>query len=1087
MSPQRFQRVREIYHAALDHPADARSSFLEQACSGDAGLQQEVKSLLQANAEAGTFMATVAAAGMDNQPAGPAGAPLTGRVLGSYEILSPLGAGGMGEVYLARDQRLERSVAIKLLPHNHRLDSDRVRRFEREAVTASALNHPNIITIYDIGTCDAGRYIIMELVEGQTLREILDGGPVPASLAPVGGQIAKALAVAHAAGIVHRDIKPANIMVRKDGYVKILDFGLARLAREAEGHRSLDVTTPGQLLGTVAYMSPEQVRGENVAASSDVFSLGIIFYEMATGRHPFHANSPMATLHAIHSQEPVLPCALNPHIPPLFEALILAMLHKDPSLRPTAAEVDVALIGSGTGNPPSEPGARCLHNLPPQRTPLIGRRAERSALQPLLLDPEIRLITLTGPGGTGKTRLALQAASDTADGFPGGIRFVNLAPLIDPNLVVSAIAQGLGIREVPGRPLIELVKEHLAGLGRMLLVLDNFEQVAAAAADVSEILDTCPGAKALVTSRTALRVYGEREFSVPPLPVPESDALSPGRLLDFPSIALFVQRATAVKPDFSLTVQNADAIVQICRRLDGLPLAIELAAARIKVLPPAGLLARIASRLELLTGGARDLPERQQTLRRAIDWSHDLLTPAEQKLFRRLSVFVGGCTLEAAEAVCNAQEDLGIEVLDCVTSLVDKSLLSQMGPGDAEPRFIMLETIREYGRERLHQSGDMESTKRAHAAYCLILAEEVTADMAAAEREAWLGRCDAEHDNFRAAVEYLVESGNAEWGLRIGSALFGFWEAREHLTEGRRALAALLDIPGANPVSAHRARALYAAGVLADTQFDFDSGTERMNLCLEIQHQLGDKQGIATVESALAAGWNKAGRYDLARSHIERALVLWKELGSGRFVLGLSNLANIAKKQGDYAVAQAAYEATLEAFRSARDFRGMAVALAGLADVAAAQGDLTEARRLYEESLKEFQQIGDLWGVASVLRDLGDLASRSHDHLHAVDFYKDALAVFHKLGHRRGMAVVLEHLATCASCDNHPGYALKLAGAAAVMRKNLGISLSPAEQEELDQAISRARDKLPEAEQTKAWAEGGAMTADQALEFVQRG
>jgi tetratricopeptide (TPR) repeat protein len=443
--------------------------------------------------------------------------------------------------------------------------------------------------------------------------------------------------------------------------------------------------------------------------------------------------------------------------------------------------------------------------------------------------------------------------------------------------------------------------------------------------------------------------------------------------------------------------------------------------------------------------------------------------------------------LEAAEAVCNAQEDLGIDVLDGVTSLVDKSLLNQMGPGDAEPRFIMLETIREYGRERLDQSGEMESTRRAHSAYCLVMAEEGTADMAAAEREAWLGRCDVEHDNLRAAIEYLVESGNADWGLRLGSALFGFWEPREHLTEGRRALEALLDIPGANPVSAYRARALYAAGVLADAQLDFESGTERMNLCLEIQLQLGDKEGIATVESALAVGWNKAGQYDRARSHIERALALWKELGSGRFVLGLSNLANIAKKQGDYVVARTAYEATLEAFRSARDFRGMAVALTGLGDVAAAQGDLTEARRLYEESLKEFQQIGDLWGVAGVLRDLGDLACRGHNHIQATALYQDALAVFYKLGHRRGMAVVLEHLAVCACYGNRPGSALKLAGAAALMRENLGISLSPAEQEELDQAISRAREKLPEAEQTKAWAEGRVMTADQVLEFVQRG
>lgn len=545
-----------------------------------------------------------------------------------------------------------------------------------------------------------------------------------------------------------------------------------------------------------------------------------------------------------------------------------------------------------------------------------------------------------------------------------------------------------------------------------------------------------------------------------------------------------MQRATAVRPEFRLTAQNAAAVVEICQRLDGLPLAIELAAARLKVLSPAGMLARIASRLELLTGGPRDLPERQRTLRGAIDWSYDLLTPAEQKLFRRLSVFVSGCTLEAAEAVCNTQDDLDVDLFEAVASLVDKSLLSQTGPDNEEPRFTMLETIREYGCGRLEQRGELDTTRRAHAAYFLVLAEEGMAAPTPAEKESWLSRCDLEHDNFRTAIDYLITAGNADWGLRLGGSLLWFWESREHITEGRAALGALLDVPGARDASIPRAQALLAAGLLAHAQLDYAFADEIIRQSLEMHRQLGDRQGVATVLNALAGTAKKRGEYAKARSHMEEALVLWEDLGAGRFVLGLSNLANIAMKQGDYAMARTTHERCLEAFRSQGDVRGMASALNGLGDVAFAEGHYPEARRLYDESLTRFEQIKDDWGVAGALRDLGDLTRRRGDYAGASSYYKQALGVFRALDHRRGMARVLEHLASCSAWHGQPDRALRLVGAAAAMREKLGMPLSAAERKELDQMLGDIRRNLTEAEQTGSLAEGHAMTVTQVLEYA---
>src|ERR1700733_10388201 len=830
MTPERWGQLEELYLAARALPPSERAALLERA---DPELRATVASILAqeglaqegvlekggAPGEGGEFLVRPAWECRDSllKSDDPLRMEqkLDGRVrtvvapgtqLGPYRIEAQIGAGGMGQVYLAIDTRLERKVALKLLPEAGS-DPEVVHRFEREARAASALNHPNIATVYDIGVGDQGRFIVMEYVAGRTLRDLLKAGPLLDSVAELGGQMARALSAAHDAGITHRDIKPENLMVRDDGSVKIVDFGLARLRRVEPTAETVfqSIAETGLLVGTPRYMSPEQARGESPGPPSDVFSLGLVFYEMVVGRSPFAASTVRETLHAISTQDPERPSRWNPAISPALDQLILTMLRRDPSGRPSAAAVESALAASGANDSASRET-----NLPVQRTAFIGRDEERAAIKAQLLNPAVRTLTLTGPGGTGKTRLALQCVQDVLGNFPGGAYFVDLAPLAEPKLVISAIANALNVRESPGHDLTGMVRQHLSTLGASLLILDNFEHLMDAASSVVALLGSSAKLKVVVTSRLVLRIYGEHEFPVLPLPLPSNAPVpSPERLLDFASVELFVQRASAVRPGFSVTPENASAIVEICRRLDGLPLAIELAAARVKILPPASLLARIESRLQLLTSGARDLPARQQTLRRTIDWSYDLLEPAERKLFARLAVFAGGCTLEAAEAVCNTHEDLELDLFECMSSLGDKALLRQLSDNEAEPRFSMLETIREYARERLKESGELTTTEHAHAAYFLVLAEEDVGILRPDQQQSWYRRSDLERDNFRAAVRSLLSSGNAEWALRLGAALLWFWEQQEYFTEGRDLLETILRMPGAGARTALRARVAY--------------------------------------------------------------------------------------------------------------------------------------------------------------------------------------------------------------------------------------------------------------------------------------
>ena len=1084
MTPEQYAKVGKLFHAALDVPPSRRSAFLDTACAEDEPLRRHVDALLAAHDDAGEFIATPAIDVAAQWIASEEETISSGGRIGAYQVLSPIGRGGMGEVYLAHDTRLGRNVALKVLRSGFSNNPDAVRRFEQEARAASSLNHPNIVTIHEIGDIDDRRFLAMEYVEGRSLDALIGQAASFRSAVHVGAQLARALAVAHAAGIVHRDVKPENIMVREDGYVKVLDFGIARLlsAPDPIGDHLTADTNPNVILGTPRYMSPEQARGRPATSASDIFSLGVVLYELATGTHPFEAESTLETLHAITSRATPKPAQAAPAMPAALERLLLRMLTKQERARPSADEVAAELTRLGAVPseriPPDPWTGRSAHsrqhNLPPQRTPLIGRTDELAAVCGMLLDPGVRLLTLTGPGGTGKTRLAVQVAADLADVFDGAVVFVDLAPIADPWLVPSAIAVALGVRESADQRLLTAVSEHLRSLGPTLLLMDNFEQVSDAADLARELLDACPALKVLVTSRLVLHIYGEHEYPVPPLPLPASAAAaSPSALMEYASIALFVQRAAATRRDFTLTQKNAAAVVDICRRLDGLPLAIELAAARVKILPPAELRTRIERRLELLTGGARDLPERQQTLRAAIKWSYDLLTPAEQTLFRRLSVFSGGCTLEGVEAVCNTCEDLEVDVLDGVASLVDNSLLVRKGPDDLAPRFVMLETFREYARERLFDSGEQAATQRAHAAYMLVLAEEETLEMSPPQREAWLQCCDAEHDNFRAAMHYLIFSGNAEWALRLGGALFRFWEQRDLLTEGRETLARVLSMPGAASPTAARARVLFGATVLADIQADRSAADALSREACAIYRQLDDLQGIATTMVSMAVVAHRQGRYPEAMALFAETVDLWRQLKDETAAdRARSNMATAAQANGNFDLARSLLEQVAETSNARGDLHGVASALNGLGDLAAAQGDRASARRYHHQSLTRYGEIDDQWGIARVLADLARIDLQAGDYAVANDSLRRALHAFRALGHQRGVARQLESLSWCASCQSRDEEAVALVSAAAAIRLKIGMPTKEAEREQIDRTLAAARARISPEAYEKAWREG---------------
>ena len=788
------------------------------------------------------------------------------------------------------------------------------------------------------------------------------------------------------------------------------------------------------------------------------------------------------------------------------------------------------------GLPSAFPPLRSLqafaNNLPVQLTSFIGREKEIQAVKSLLA--RTRLLTLTGSGGCGKTRLALQLAADLIEEYSDGVWLVELAALSDPALVPQIVAAALGLREEPGRSLTQTVTDYLQ-TKTLLLVLDNCEHLVEACAHLVEILQRpCPRVKIVATSREALGVSGEQVYRVPSLLVPDPAGLVKTQsnvvavVSGYDGPRLFVERAGLHQAGFALTPQNASEVVSICQRLDGIPLAIELAASRVRSLSLGQIAARLQDRFRLLTGGSRTVLPRQQTLRAAIDWSYDLLTQREQVLLARLSVFAGGWSLEASEQVCAGEGIEERDVLDLLTSLVDKSLVvfEAEQEDEAGARYRLLETIREYGWERLTECEEAAEWRRQHRDYFLALAEEAEPKLAGAEQAEWLERLESEHDNLRSALGWCqAEEGGAEAGLRLAGALWRFWEVRGYLGMGRGYLGEALSRVGAAGRTALRARALNGAGNLADNQGDYEVARALYEESLSIRRELGDKQGIANTLNNLGIVSKEQGDYRGARVLYEESLSIRREIGDrvgiayslnnlgvvaheqsdytasqayheqslaikseigdqGGIAYSLNNLGTVALDQGDYGSSRAYYEQSLAIFREIGDQGSIAYSLNNLGVVAWHQDDSETARGLYEESLSIFRELGDKRGIAGSLNSLGNVARGRGDYRGARTLQEEGLAIRWELGDKWGIAESLEALATLAVAEGRPERAARLRGTAEALREAIHTPLPPNEREQYDRDLAAVREALGEAAFAAAWAEGRRMSMEQVIEYA---
>ncbi|MDB4893890.1 MAG: transcriptional regulator, LuxR family [Firmicutes bacterium] len=753
--------------------------------------------------------------------------------------------------------------------------------------------------------------------------------------------------------------------------------------------------------------------------------------------------------------------------------------HRLRDLQSTESVWQVVQAGLPAAFPPLRSLDWLPHNLPAALTSFVGRQPEMAELRRLL--SLTRMLTVTGPGGSGKTRLALQAGAALLDRFPDGVWLVELADVTDPALVVRSATAVLGLPDEGGIPLLATLTGYLRSR-RLLLILDNCEHLPDACAQlVSSLLVNCPHVRILASSREPLGAPGETAWLLPTLAVPDQGQLPPPeQLLGYSAIGLFVERARAVLPAFALTTANAAALVQICHRLDGVPLAIELAAARVRALAVEQIAARLDDRFSLLTRGSRLALPRQRTLRGAIDWSYDLLSDSERVVWRRLAIFTGGFELGAAESVCAGESVPSDAVFELIAQLVDKSLVVSEPKGQRR-RYRLLESIHHYGLERLSEAGEAELLRLRHRAWCLSLAEQAEPQLVGPEQSTWLERLEQEHENLRAALQGSLAAGEVAEAYRLASALWRFWYVHGHFWEGREWLGRLLRLEGIPAEPAFRARALNGAGVLAYTQGDFTAAKEHYEASLATWRQLGDTRGIAQVLNNLGVVARVQGDYGSARPLLQEAVALNRLLGNQQWESwNLNNLGNVALDEGDFGATLALNHEALSIQQSNGDSWGEAMSLEGVGDAHAGRGDNAAASAAYAESLAIRRRLGDRRGIAGALAGLGEMLLWQDQPGLARQCLTEALQVRRSLGDRSGLALLLESFAKLAAAEGMMGRALELAGAAEAVRSTLGAPCPPSRVRDLERWLDGARRALGAAG-AEAVAAGGRLALVEAL------